>query len=98
MAGEERLGILNFRAEKLPPPSDPGDPLQALLHELTRLCLTPDVARRPTAAELLQLVHSRRSALPREIDLQGAAATARAGVLTVHLLGARGLYAKVTIA
>ena len=65
-----------------------------MLHELTRLCLTIDVARRPAAAELLQLVQSRRSLLPREVDPDGAATAARAGVLTVHLLGARGLYAK----
>ena len=67
---------------------------QAMLHELTRLCLTIDVAHRPSAAELLQLVQSRRSLLPREVDPDGAATAARAGVLTVHLLGARGLYAK----
>ena len=64
--GEERLAILNFRPEqKLPPPEAGADPLQSLLLELTRLCLRHEVARRPSAAELLQFVLSRRPALPR---------------------------------
>ena len=64
--GEERLAILNFNPEqKLPLPEAVADPLQSLLLELTRLCLRHEVARRPSAAELLQFVLSRRPALPR---------------------------------
>lgn len=36
--------------------SGDGDPLEAMLNELTRLCLTKEVARRPSAAELLQVM------------------------------------------
>ena len=52
------------------------------------------MARRPSAAELVQLVQSRRALLPREVDPDGGASAAHAGVLTVHVLRARGLSAK----
>eukprot|EP00965_Chrysotila_dentata_P039875 1324633-Pleurochrysis_carterae.AAC.1 len=104
VAGEERLAILNFDAEKSfadarSLPHRPATPLNSTggetLLTLLRMCLCKSPLRRPSAQKVLDWLSTQRANLPSNAPTSSPVSSCyAAGTLTLRVEAARNLFAK----